>query len=127
MASRIRGGDVSFRTQVTRAISIRQPYAELILRGQKKNEFRSRPTNIRERIYVYAALRPADDRQAWGKAGASPGDFPTGVIVGSVEIVGCRRDARTAGFAYTLRRPKRLRKPLSPKGQPMPIFWRPRF
>ena len=42
---------------IERAISIRQPYAELILRGKKKNEFRSRPTNIRERVYIYAALR----------------------------------------------------------------------
>ncbi|PYQ88659.1 MAG: hypothetical protein DMG02_17325 [Acidobacteria bacterium] len=33
----------------TRAISIRQPYVELILRGKKTREFRSRPTNIRER------------------------------------------------------------------------------
>jgi hypothetical protein len=118
---------VSVRTPVTRAISIRQPYAELILRGQKKNEFRSRPTNVREQIYVYAALRRADDPQAWGKSGASPGDFPTGVIVGSVEIVDCRRNLRTGGFAYALRRPKRLRKPLNPKGQPTPSFWRPRF
>ena len=29
-----------------RALSIRQPYAELILRGIKPIEFRSRPTNL---------------------------------------------------------------------------------
>jgi hypothetical protein len=39
-----------------RALSIRQPYAELILRGIKTIEFRSRPTKlIGERFYIYAA------------------------------------------------------------------------
>jgi predicted transcriptional regulator len=38
------------------AISIRQPYAELILRGIKPIEFRSRPTRIiGERFYIYAS------------------------------------------------------------------------
>ena len=41
-----------------RAISIRQPYVELIFRGEKKAEYRSIPTNIRERVYIYASLRP---------------------------------------------------------------------
>ena len=39
-----------------RALSVRQPYAELILRGEKKIEYRSKPTNIRERVYLYAFL-----------------------------------------------------------------------
>jgi predicted transcriptional regulator len=39
-----------------RALSIRQPYAELILRGVKPIEFRSRPTKIiGERFYIYAS------------------------------------------------------------------------
>jgi predicted transcriptional regulator len=39
-----------------RALSIRQPYAELILRGIKPIEFRSRPTTIiGERFYIYAS------------------------------------------------------------------------
>ena len=37
---------------VTRALSVHQPYAERIMRGTKRVEFRSRPTNIRERAYV---------------------------------------------------------------------------
>lgn len=39
-----------------RAISIRQPYVEDILRGKKKYEYRSRPTQIRGRVYLYASL-----------------------------------------------------------------------
>jgi hypothetical protein len=46
--------------RLQRAISIRQPYVEQILQGSKKREFRSRPTRIRERVYLYAALRVAD-------------------------------------------------------------------
>ena len=39
-----------------RALSIRQPYAELILRGEKTIEYRSRPTKIiGERFYFYAS------------------------------------------------------------------------
>jgi hypothetical protein len=39
-----------------RALSIRQPYAELNLRGIKPIEFRSRPTTIiGERFYIYAS------------------------------------------------------------------------
>jgi hypothetical protein len=113
--------------KITRAISVRQPYAELILRGAKKNEFRSRPTNLRERVYIYAALKPADDPQQWGRAKAKPGDLPTGVLVGSVEIVGCSWDARASCYAYALRRPERIRTPFAANGQPMPCFWRPRL
>ena len=41
-----------------RALSIRQPYAEEILRGIKKIEYRSRRVSdelMRERFYIYAA------------------------------------------------------------------------
>jgi predicted transcriptional regulator len=41
-----------------RALSVRQPYAELIMRGEKSVEYRSRPTKIRELLYVYAAKKP---------------------------------------------------------------------
>ncbi|MBI4768802.1 MAG: ASCH domain-containing protein [Deltaproteobacteria bacterium] len=40
---------------IARAISIRQPWVELILLGKKKAEYRSRPTKIRERVYIYAS------------------------------------------------------------------------
>src|SRR5205823_13366640 len=43
---------------VMRALSIRQPFAELILRGIKTIEYRSRPTRIiGERFYIYASKR----------------------------------------------------------------------
>lgn len=46
----------------TRAISVRQPYVEMILRGIKKSEYRSQLTHIRERVYLYASLKPGDEK-----------------------------------------------------------------
>lgn len=113
--------------KLVRAISIRQPYVEQILRGTKKVEFRSIPTRIRERIYLYASQKPADDPKAWRRVKAAPGDLPTGVILGSVEIVDCRQGGRKDRFHYILARPKRFRTPLRAKNQPQPVFWRPVF
>src|SRR4051812_21626852 len=54
-----------------RALSIRQPYAELILRGVKTAELRSRPTTIvGERFYIYASrqwARSTGSGQAVGR------------------------------------------------------------
>src|SRR5688572_18569388 len=48
---------------VMRALSIRQPFAELILRGIKTAEYRTRATSIiGERFYIYAA------KQKWSAA-----------------------------------------------------------
>lgn len=111
---------------IKRAISIRQPWVEQILRGVKNKEFRSTPTNIRERVWLYASLSPVTDPREWKKAGFERGALPTGVIVGSVEIVDCRETAY-GDYAYVLRNPKRLRTPLRPSNQPQPKFWRPVF
>ncbi len=57
-----------------RALSIRQPYAELILRGIKTIEYRSRRTRIiGERFYIYAARTPGD-AAGFAELGCEPGD-----------------------------------------------------
>ena len=54
-----------------RALSIRQPYAELILRGIKTIEYRSRRTRIiGERFYIYAARTPGPP-EAWPNSTSS--------------------------------------------------------
>src|SRR5688572_10348552 len=102
-----------------RALSVRQPYAELIMRGIKTVEYRSRPTRIiGERFFIYASKRKlpvASDQlpvKAWSEdlrvealpawmielaeqvgmieAGAL---LPTGVIVGSAVIEKCEEVA----------------------------------
>src|SRR5262245_35522174 len=53
-----------------RALSIRQPYAELILRGIKTVEYRSRPTRIvGERFYIYASRGGTKARRHEGTEG----------------------------------------------------------
>ena len=113
---------------IRRAISIRQPYVELILQGKKTEEYRSMPTNIRERVYLYASLRPAEnEEEGWNDAGFDVGELPTGLIVGTVEIADCRWDYDLDCFAYSLERPLRLEGYLKALNQPQPRFWLPRF
>lgn len=91
-----------------RALSIRQPFAELILRGIKTVEYRSRPTKIvGERFWIYASKTPVrmDEPRIWSTDLAvaappawlielaeqvrliAPGtELPTGVLVGSAVI-----------------------------------------
>jgi hypothetical protein len=111
---------------IVRAISIRQPYAEMILRRKKREEYRSRPTLVKGRVYLYAALRPGDNSD-WQKLGMRPGELPTGKVVGTVEIIGCRWNPFRRCYAYVLRDPRRLRRLLVPKNQPLPCFWKPQF
>jgi hypothetical protein len=93
----------------TRALSIRQPYAELVLRGEKTREYRSTLTSIRGRVLIYASLKPADDPASWDEVGRVAGSLPAGVIVGSVEIVDCRFDGRSVAYAFVLKNPRRVR------------------
>ena len=76
-----------------RALSIRQPWAELILSGHKTVEVRSKATHLRERIYIYASKSRIDaeeESRIAVKFGIDVDALPRGVLVGSVEIVGCR-------------------------------------
>ena len=113
--------------EVMRAISIRQPLVEQILRGQKKFEYRSMDTKNRERVYLYASSKPFDDPRAWRKMKMQLGDLPTGKIVGTVEITDSNWDGEAGCYAYTLANPRRLSVHLVPTNQPQPVFWRPQF
>ena len=109
--------------EVKVALSVRQPYAELILRGIKKIEDRSMATRKQGRVYVYASRTPAADASSWRKVKAAPGELPTGVLVGTVEIVGC--DGEPGDYRWKLTRPKRFRPPQQPKRRPQPVFFIP--
>lgn len=106
-----------------RALSIRQPFAELVMRGSKKFEYRSRSTRIRGRVYVYASSKPRP-RPDWARISLGREGVPLGAIIGTVEIVGCKQ-MRTGGFAWALRAPKRLPRPAAPKLHPQPVWFFP--
>jgi predicted transcriptional regulator len=95
------------------ALSIRQPFVEQIFNGNKQYEYRATATNIRGRVYIYAS-----------KTNLSTLPLPTGVIVGTVEIIDCWRDSMT-GYVWRLGNPKRLKRPLKPKNKPQPVWFKP--
>ena len=78
-----------------RALSIRQPWAWLVVNGYKDIENRTWSARFRGRIYVHAGQRVvADDypeqREYITEAGIIiPRDLPRGAIVGEVTITGC--------------------------------------
>ena len=107
---------------IIRALSIQQPFVEQIMKKEKKKEYRSIRTNIRERVYVYAS-RKAGPLKRWKKAGYEPGSLPVGVLVGTVEIVDCIGEP--GAYAWKLARPKRLKRMIKPRNQPQPVWFRP--
>jgi hypothetical protein len=104
------------------ALSMRQPYAEQIMRGTKIIEYRSIPTDIRGRIYIYASSTPGH-YSLFQKMNAEPGDFPMRAIVGTVEIIDCKDTAK--GYEWYLARPARLEKPVKADNAPQPIWFIP--
>jgi hypothetical protein len=106
-----------------RAISIKQPFVEEILLGRKKYEYRTFPTKIRGRVYLYASSKPRLD-VSWRKVKTAPEDIPLGVIVGSVEIVDCV-EFGPRDYGYRLKNPKRYRKQIKPKAHPQPCWFFP--
>ena len=104
-----------------RALSVRQPFAERIMLGIKKIEYRSIPTNIRGRVYVYASKTPA--LEVYKKMKKEPSDFPVGVLVGTVEIIDCKE--KPDEYHWKLANPKRLKKPIKPDKHPQPVWFKP--
>ncbi len=104
------------------ALSLQQPNAEQVLRGKKKMEYRNMATSKRERVYIYASNTPAA-QNAWAEIGLEPSDLPTGVLVGTVEVVGCRKTK--IEYEWELKRPKRLKRRLKPKNHPQPVWFYP--
>lgn len=123
------------------ALGIQQPWAELILRGVKTVEIRSQPTAQRGTIYLYASKRLSPLRAAATAIKVHQIDsdsLPVGMLVGSVEITGCRPARRNdhrpacvpaelvAGqFAWELSAPRRLAAPLAVRFLPYGVWFYP--
>src|ERR1043165_5475735 len=106
------------------ALSVRQPYAEQIMAGSKKVEYRSRATSFPKRIYIYASQTATErEKQSFKKIKKQPGDFPVGMIVGTVEIIDCT--GRPGDYKWHLVNPKRLKKPVKPDNHPQPVWFKP--
>jgi len=104
-----------------RALSIRQPYAERILRGEKQFEYRSWPTNYRGKVYIYAAKTPVN--LPGHHDPLDPLTLPRGVIVGTMEIVDCQKGEKY--FEWELANPIRFDTPLKTQAMPQAGFFHP--
>jgi hypothetical protein len=102
--------------------SIRQPWAELIVRGIKTIEVRSKPARVRGRVFFSPSLgwiEADEEAEVRRDHGVEADGCPRGVLVGTFEIVGCHalqlsdsadrsespiRSSRSAGFGPACRR-----------------------
>ncbi len=109
-----------------RAISIRQPWAELLLLGEKRIEYRSVPCRkLGERVYIYAAPKVEEkERKEFRRMGVEPGALPVGVLVGTIEFTKCT-GSREKGYRWWIVKPKRLERRITPRNKPQPVWFIP--
>ena len=70
-----------------KVITLKQPWATLVVLGIKKYEFRSWKTNYRGKILIHAGK--SIDRDAINRLKNLNLEYPTSKILGEVEIIDC--------------------------------------
>ena len=88
-----------------KALSVRQPWAWLIVNGYKNIENRTWRTHYRGPLLIHAGARPVDQetlryakRLAKRHGIELPGEYQLGGIVGEVEVVDCVECSRSPWF-----------------------------
>ena len=123
------------------ALGVRQPWVELILRGVKSIEVRTQNTQVRGTIYLYASKKFSEIPAAQAAMRSQKivaGELPTGLLVGSVEIVNSRRatsldttascvpaEILAESFAWELRNPQRFSQPAPVQFLPYGVWFYP--
>jgi hypothetical protein len=117
--------------QTIRALTIRQPFPELILRRRKPYEIRSWRTNYRGPLLIHSAAKV---KTAFAKqSGLKPETLPTSAFVGVAVLTDVRPytredsqllNARNAGggwyphlFSWVLKKPIRFARPIKANGK----------
>ena len=98
-----------------KALSVRQPHANLILTGKKVEEFRSWRTHHRGPLAIHAASTLDRDSFA-DRPELDPKRVKRGVILGVVDVVDCVEEVY-GGYAFVLANPRWLREPITMKGK----------
>jgi hypothetical protein len=115
-----------------KALSFRQPWAELILQGRKTLDLRTYSRDYRGPLAIHASLEI--ERAACVQHGLDPDALPTGGVVGIVELVDITpldkagyaarsaehlagRSYRTPMYGWALRDPQRLPQMIPLRGQ----------
>ena len=113
-----------------KALSLKQPFAELIVSGKKTIELRNWKTKFRGEFLVHASKVPHFG--AMKRFGFSRNDLALGKIVGKVKLVDVKKyaseeenlkdkdkhlaDGSWGKYGFVLENPKRI-KPISAKGK----------
>lgn len=114
-----------------KAITIKQPWASLIVNDIKHYEFRTWKTNYRGKIYIHAGL--STDNKAKEKYSNYCLNYVNGAIIGEAHIVDCilvdekfknkilkenkKVYQNASGYAFVLKNIKKYNKPIPCKGQ----------
>ena len=106
------------KSSTIKCLSVRQPWASLIVNGTKTIENRSWRTHYRGPLLIHASRTV--DRDACREHGLDPDSLPTGVILGSVTMADCKPPEKpcrskwaTPGlYHWLLTNPRRLRRPV---------------
>ena len=117
-------------TERRRALSVRQPHAEAIMLGRKRIEYRTKPTNIRGVIYVYASqtTKPGDSDllAQYRMKSVDIDELPRGVLLGTVELYDCQpSDEYEDEFEWKLRNAIRAKRKRKPTALAQPVWFYP--
>jgi hypothetical protein len=85
----------------TYALSIKQPWAALVVAGRKTVEVRKWSTAIRGRVYIHAARVPDDRSEGWAQVPdeLKPLSQLGGGLIGVADLTACLLYRTPAGFA----------------------------
>lgn len=98
-----------------RALSIRQPFVEQILRGEKNIEYRSWQVKEPGPLLLHASDTRAG-ADAFDDADIAPDTLPYAALVGVVDVVDCLWDEENEEFEWLLACPRRFSQPIPYKG-----------
>jgi len=114
-----------------KTLSIKQPFAQLILSGKKSIELRSWKTNFRGEFLIHASQSPHSE--AMKRFGFQKNSLPLGSIIGKITLVDVKeyvdevdfkadQDKHLASssferFGFILNNPIRFKNPIPAKGK----------
>ncbi len=111
--------DINYPVKL-KAISIHPPFAYAIVRGLKKEEYRSKPANRKGWILIHASKSTASD-ECFLEYGIHPNSIKRGAIIGACKITGCRQ-AGFNNYTYQLAEAFEFKTPIDCAGS-QSIFW----
>jgi len=112
-----------------KALSLKQPFAELILSGKKKIELRRWNTNFRGKFLIHSSKIP--DAQSMKKFNFK--DLKHGFILGEADLIDVKKykskkehqedknlhlaDSSWGSYGFVIKNPKRFKHPIPAKGK----------